>query len=343
MAKERNYYLDYFKGIACIAVVFFHVKMPHYYVDGIIQSMFRWAIPLFFMISGFYCVVREEDDIRQKMMPKIKHIFLINAIGCAYYFVFQLMIALFGNSHGSMQDLLDRFGMMFNGKTMFEWLVLNQDPFINIMWFTSALLYCYVLMWAIAKWNLYQVCYRLIPVLIIIHLVLGNVLCLFGIDTNLVIYRNFVLFGMPFFMLGHLFRQKKEWLKEKVSVRLCYGLILGGMVLSVVEWSLFTRQEMFVGSILTVIGIFVLTLHRPECGKKSLLTVIGQKYSLFIYITHASVNIVLDRFVGEPLMAHNAVYMVYGFVKVVIVFVACLIGGIVFYRLLNLLKFRGVK
>jgi len=343
VTKERNYYLDFFKGIACIAVVFFHVKLPAYYADGVIQAMFRFAIPLFFMVSGFYCVVKPGDNVEQKLFPKIKHIFWINAIGCLYYFVFQLLIALLGDSHGSMQDFINRFGMMFNAKTMFEWLVLNQDPFANIMWFTSALLYCYILMYVIAKCNLYKVTYWLIPVLLAVHLVLGNILYLFGTDTNLVWYRNFLLFGIPFFMLGHLFSRKKEWLMAKVPIKGCYICICGGMLLSVLEWFLFSRQELFVGSIITVIGILVLTFHRPQGGEKSLVTVIGKKYSLFIYITHLSVSIVLDRFVGTPLMRSESAYMVYRYLKVVIVVAVCAVGGFVFYKILDLLKKRGAR
>ena len=51
MAKgRRNQYLNYWKGIACFGVVFVHTRFPVEQLDGILQTIFRFAVPLFFMV-----------------------------------------------------------------------------------------------------------------------------------------------------------------------------------------------------------------------------------------------------------------------------------------------------
>ena len=202
LQKKCNHYLNYWKGIACFGVVFFHTRFPFDTLDGILQTIFRFAIPLFFMTSGYFCYGEDRGLVEKKMPAKIKRIFWINLGGCVYYFFVQLAIAILGDSHGSMEDVTERMHMMFNKETMVNWLVFNQDPFVHIMWFTSALLYCYFLFWVINHFNLYRLFYGLIPVLLVIHLIVGNAMVLFGMEIPKIYYRNFLLFGLPF---GFLF------------------------------------------------------------------------------------------------------------------------------------------
>ncbi|MBQ2800383.1 MAG: acyltransferase [Lachnospiraceae bacterium] len=343
LQKKQNYYLNFWKGLACFGVVFFHTRFPVYTLDGILQSFFRAAIPLFFMVSGYFCYGEDRGVVEKKLPAKIKRIFWINLGGCLYYFVMQLSIAVFGDSHGSMADVIERFQMMFNKETMVNWLVFNQDPFVHIMWFTSALLYCYLLFWIINHFNLYQVSYGLIPVLIVIHLVLGNVLVLFGIEITKIFYRNFLLFGFPFFMLGNWLHKHQKGILEKLTEEKCKLIFLPGLVLGVVEWFLMGRHEMYIGSLLIVISVFGLSLHQPEKKKNSFITKIGTEYSLFIYIVHYSLMLVMERFAEKVIIPGSKAYYVYYFARPFVIFGICLMGAWIFYKLLSVIKNRRKK
>lgn len=336
--KKQNYYLNFWKGIACFGVVFFHIRFPIYTLDGILQSMFRFAIPLFFMISGYFCYGEDRGFVEKKLPAKMKRIFWINLGGCFLYFVIQLAIAVFGDSHGSMEDLLERLHMMFNKEAMVNWLVFNEDPFIHIMWFTSALLYCYILFWIINHFNLYRLFYGLIPVLLGIHLVLGNVLVLFGIEITKCYYRNFLLFGLPFFMLGNWLHKHQSGVVEKLSVEKCRQILFVGLILGVVEWLLIGRHEIYLGSILVVMSAFTLSMHQPEKKEDSFITKIGGEYSLFVYIVHSSLMIVLERFAEKLIVPYSTAYYAYYFARPFLIFGMCLIGACLFYKLLNMLK-----
>ncbi len=341
--RKRNHYLNYWKGIACFGVVFFHTRFPHYTLDGILQSMFRFAIPLFFMVSGYFCYGENRKLVEEKLPAKTKRIFWINLAGCLYYFVVQLAIAVLGDSHGSMQDVIDRFHMMFNKETIVNWLVFNQDPFVHIMWFTSALLYCYFLFWVINHFNLYKVFYGLIPVLIAIHLVLGNMLVVFRMEIDKHYYRNFLLFGIPFFMLGNWLHKNQGSILEKFNVEKCRVILLLGVILGVGEWFLVGRHEIYIGSILVVMSIFIMALHQPEKKENSFITKIGKEHSLFIYIVHYSLMLGMERFAEKGVSSGTTIYYVYYFARPFLVFGISLMGAWVFNKLLGVLKNRRDK
>lgn len=336
--KQRNYYLNFWKGIACFGVVFCHTRLPFYTLDGMIQSMFRFTIPLFFMVSGYFCYGEDRELIEKKLPAKIKRIFWLNFVGCLYYFIMQLAIAVFGDSHGSMADVIERFHMMFNKETMINWLVFNQDPFVNIMWFTSALLYCYLLFWLFNHFNLYRLCYGLIPVLLVVHLALGNVLVLFGIQIPIVYYRNFLLFGLPFFALGNWLHKHQDCILEKLSKKKCQFILVLGLILGAGEWFMVGRREMYLGALLVVACMFVLSLHQPEKKKDSFITKIGTEYSLFIYIVHYSLILVMERFAEKIIVSDSIGYYVYYSARPFLVFGICLVMGCVFYKVLDTLK-----
>jgi len=52
--KQYNNCLDFIKGIACIFVVFMHCEFPG--IMGIVvQTISRFCVPFFFMVSGYFC------------------------------------------------------------------------------------------------------------------------------------------------------------------------------------------------------------------------------------------------------------------------------------------------
>lgn len=338
--KRKNEFLNYLKGIACFGVVFFHVKLPDTTLDGVIQAMFRFAIPLFFMISGYFCDTSDKELLGKRMPKKCRHILNISILGCVYYFIFQMMIALFGESHGSITDVMDRLRQFFNKKTLFEWIVFNQDPFINIMWFTFALLYCYLILWVINHFDWYTKAFRLILPLLMAHLVMGNILVLFDITIEKMYYRNFLFFGLPFLLLGTWIRRNQEKLCSVFTEKNCVVGMVSGTVLSVAEWFLFGRRELFFGSILFVLSAFIYAIHRPQVKQKSVLTLIGDKYSLFIYIVHYSLMIVLDRVVGKILSKAAFLEKIYAYTKPLLVFLTAVAGAYVFSGIMNAWNIR---
>lgn len=331
---KKNEFMNFLKGLACFGVVFIHVKLPDYVLDGVIQSVFRFAIPLFFMVSGYFCDTSDREKLEKKLPAKCKHILGISLVGCVYYFLFNVMIAVFGDSHGTVEAVVERITSLFEPRKLIEWAVFNQDPFVNILWFTFALLYCYLILWVVNHFNWYRKVFWCIPLFLGTHIIMGNLLILFGIEVSKLYYRNFLFYGLPFMLFGIWLRRNQERVLEKVSVKTACIFMAAGTILSPAEWFVFGRRELFIGSILFVLGGFVYALHKPEAKKNSLITVIGERYSLFIYIVHFSLISILDRFAYKLIPAGICV-TVYEYAKVLIIFVLSLMGAYIFEQLMK--------
>lgn len=342
-AGKRNECLDFWKGVACFGVVFFHTKIPDVVLDGVLQSFFRFAMPLFFMISGYYTYYADESVLQRKMPAKIKHIWNISLIGCVYYFFFHLAIGLFGDSHGSWSATVNRFAVLFTPKRILEWIVFNNDPFINIMWFTFALMYCYIILYMIDKYHLYRRAYAMIPLLIGVNLFLGNILYMTGVGVNKIYYRNYLFYGLPFLLLGNWLHRNHDRVCAGIKAKQCVVLIWAGAVVSTGEWFLYGRQELYVGSLFMVAGIFCYSMLCPTQKASALIAKIGSEYSLFVYIVHYSLISVFDRVFGRVVNKNSNVFLVYEYLKPLLIFMASVIMAVCFYHILRTAKRRWNK
>lgn len=342
MNKRRNYYLDFWKGIACFGVVFFHTYYAFYWenrdVGNMLKAFFRFAIPLFYMISGYYCYYADNAVTSQKLPNKIKHIFKINVVASIMWLFVQLMIGLLGDNHGGFSGMKDKLGEIFTFKKLLIWLFLNEDPFVKILWFLSALLYMYLAMILINRFNLYKASYVVAIICLVIHYLLGNVCKGFGIEINSIYYRNFLLMAFPFFMFGHYIHRNEKELLHKFSLKVCIFMLLLGELLTIPEWYFLDKTEISIGAVLAAFAIFVLSLHVPERKEKSVITYIGTELSLFIYIIHMAVKLVMDKVAEKLFYSFPKADLVYQVLKPLLCFGVSVVAGVLFYKVMNYLK-----
>ena len=69
MKKTRNSTLNALKGIACFSVVMLHCAFPGM-VGKIIYGIARFAVPLFFAISGYYVYSCNSKDVIRRLPKK---------------------------------------------------------------------------------------------------------------------------------------------------------------------------------------------------------------------------------------------------------------------------------
>ena len=72
--------------------------------------------------------------------------------------------------------------------------------------------------------------------------------------------------------------------------------------------------------------------------KKSLVSYIGADLSLFIYIMHMAVRLVLDRFTEFLFPPGSRGYRIYEIIRFLICFAICVVGGIVFNKMKEIVK-----
>lgn len=276
--KTKNDCLNVWKGIAAFAVVLIHCTLPG--VPGeIIKGIARFAVPLFFLISGYFAYGREDAVLRRREIHILR--LYVGAVA-VYYLWAAIRYFLSQRTFAQMGAELFPDG----GRTVSDLLLFNRTAMAPHLWFMGALVYCYLFYRLLARKRLEERGYLLIPVLLAANLLLGEGRGLTGIAVPVRWIRSFWLTGFPFFLWGSWFacREKQGGLQLHRGAGM--ALVAGGMLLSSVECLWSGYDELYVGSILTAGGLFSLALAFADLGKGSLLARIGERDSANIYLWH---------------------------------------------------------
>ena len=288
-SQKRNYTLEFVKGIACICVVLMHCEFPGY-LGTLVQCVSRFCVPFFFMISGYFCF---KNDRIVNYKNKIKHIAIITLFATLFY----LIIAVIGGN------------ISFSFKGLLFWLVFNQPIIIaGQMWFLFALLYDYILFGLTEKLKLTKYTAYALPVCLVMYIALAQGAHLFGISVPNMIYRNFLVEGLFFFSLGYWIHRKED--KLKFSNKLLIAVLVTTTLLCPVERLIMGRD--FGVNIMTfpqVTALFLLCLNNADKFRKSRLTVLGNRYSLYVYVLHPAIWHSLEKVYAVLNIGDNIIAM----------------------------------
>ena len=245
----------------------------------IIKGIARFAVPLFFLISGYFAYGREDAVLRRREIHILR--LYVGAVA-VYYLWAAIRYFLSQRTFAQMGAELFPDG----GRTVSDLLFFNRTAMAPHLWFMGALVYCYLFYRLLARKRLEERTYLLIPVLLAANLLLGEGRGLTGIAVPVRWIRSFWLTGFPFFLWGSWFacREKQGGLQLHRGAGM--ALVAGGMLLSSVECLWSGYDELYVGSILTAGGLFSLALAFADLGKGSLLARIGERDSANIYLWH---------------------------------------------------------
>ena len=274
--KEYNYCLDVLKGIACIFVVFMHCEFPGL-LGTAVQCVSRFCVPFFFMVSGYYYFHDEQwsrEEKRSYALRKIRHLGGIILPAVCLYLAFAVV----------------RGGVTAVSAEQIVGFVLFNQPFIiaGQLWFLFALLYDYLVFAVIDRFDLREKSYYCIPVLMAAYICLAQGAHLAGISVQNMYYRNFLVEGLCFFLLGNWIRSRKDRLN--LTNRALLAVIILSTLLCPVERMLMGRD--FGVNIVTfpqVTALFLYGLNNPTKGKGSVLGRLGGKLSMLVYIFHPAV------------------------------------------------------
>lgn len=276
--KTKNDCLNVWKGIAAFAVVLIHCTLPG--VPGeIIKGIARFAVPLFFLISGYFAYGREDAVLRRREIHILR--LYVGAVA-VYYLWAAIRYFLSQRTFAQMGAELFPDG----GRTVSDLLFFNRTAMAPHLWFMGTLVYCYLFYRLLARKCLEERAYLLIPVLLAANLLLGEGRGLTGIAVPVRWIRSFWLTGFPFFLWGSWFACREKQGRLQLHRGAGMALVAGGMLLSSVECLWSGYDELYVGSILTAGGLFSLALAFADLGKGSLLARIGERDSANIYLWH---------------------------------------------------------
>lgn len=139
---RRNHGLDLLKAISAFMVICIHVPFPGV-VGTIITPLARIAVPLFFMITGYYYSFTKEHNRVNHQIYKIIRLFVGSNM---LYLLWNLIKAYITNNSVST-----KLSEMLNAKSMLKFLLLNESPFSGHLWYLGALLYALLIVMLFEK------------------------------------------------------------------------------------------------------------------------------------------------------------------------------------------------
>ena len=284
MSRNRN--IDILKGIACLGVVIIHSSFPGIF-GKLIAYLFKFAVPIFFMVSGYYLynsnLAKKEkiNKLQHKAFRTLKLLLFSEGI----YFIYNIILIFFGIK--TWQSIsFNYYDVLIN--------IFTGTFFNGTLWFIYALLYTYIILIILEKLNLnYPNRKYLIFALsiLILHIVSRVILKNFSIydDYGLVrLFRSALLYGLPFVMIGYYLRSNK--IKIKLSFRKMSLLFFLGYCISIGQY-LITKQSLDqdFGTLLSSASLFIYFISEKQINNWNLLGNIGQYLSTDIYILHYGV------------------------------------------------------
>ena len=291
--KNRNMSLDVLKLIASYVVVFIHFKFSGLTGD-IVDALARFAVPVFFMVSGYFAY----SNSTEKIISKMKNIIKIYFWGAVIYICFYGILTLYDiGIKGAMW-----YGISyFNPVIVVKFIVFNVPRSSEHLWFLVALIYVYGLHYFIAKWKIKESIYLWIGVVLLaIHLLLGVGLSSIGIVIPICVIRNFLFMGYPFYCIGMLIRKNEDLVHKKITYKRAMILILIGVIETVISYFISGKNELFVGSVLVAVSLLVISLKAKDIQINELVSMVARTSS-GIYLIHIMLGNIIERIVSTDI------------------------------------------
>ncbi len=271
---NRNIGIDCLRLLAALAVVILHtqisLKVPAE-VKRYIFIGFRFAVPVFFIISGYALAPK-------LLSPQLEIATVLSRLAKIFLGALLLYLPLFLVWEGAevLYTRLNSFSLLAIG-TGFH------------LWFVSSLFFGLLMVSLIngTKANL------LLPAisfsLLILCIGLNYYQRFLPLDTGFIRYLN----SIPLIYFGMVFRKipkRRIWDSDFLGPI----LLITGILLTILEVALVRNSghptnidfEFSLGIILTSIGLFLSSLNLPKTHFLTFLATLGRRYSLGIYIIH---------------------------------------------------------
>ena len=283
---DRNRWLDLIKWLSSFMVVFIHVKFKGEFAY-IVTALARFAVPLFFMISGFFTYKINAEKIRNRMLK----LFLLYVIASVIYHSWAILSSIkdFG-----INGLFLYIKRTFTLNNLVCFLLFNVPFSSSHLWFLLSVIYVYAIWWLVVRFGdkfvLLLSCFCLF-----FHFILGNLLpilrvdlSIFSINNKLVLIRNWLLMGLPFFGFGYLTNKNKEKLFNiKWWGLIC--LIVFGFLETLIGYYFFGRFELYIGSTAIAFALIMVALKLEGKPINKLLVTLSST-STDIYIYHIIIS-----------------------------------------------------
>lgn len=327
-SKTRNISLDLVKVIASFSVVCIHYMFSGE-VGVIIKAVARFAVPFFFVISGFFAYY----DNSTKMLKKAFNIAKIYIYSFLLYFVYGAARELLLGRASGVAEYVCTY---LRASTILNFLIHNTTISAAHLWFLPALVYCYLVFCGIKKSKLSDnILFIISASLLVVRLLIGEVLGFLGIvEMNTNYFPNFIFVGLPFFALGMFVRKYQSHLGRFSITALI--LMLGiGVLETIVSVHFFKPHMLYLGTPLIVFSLVLIALKYGDKKYSEVVNAFSQ-LSTCIYIFHVAIGGTIETVISRATNWGNS--LLWTNIKPFVVFVLAVVFSLIFKTLVNTLK-----
>lgn len=276
-----------------IDTLFIHVPFPGK-VGAYFTTLTRVAVPVFFMITGYFY---SDTVARHKEKQQIKKIFYLVVEANLLFFIWNITLVVLRRD-----SIMSYMQSIFSGKNMLKFLLFNESPLAVHLWYLGAIFYVLAIVLLVDKFQCRKILYDLTPVLLIADLLFGKYsLLIFHREFPYILVRNFLCVGIPYFCIGNIIREKR--CSEKWDKAVFLVLIVIFMITSLAERfvlvnaGLNATRDHYLSTTFLAICLFIYTLKSNWHNKD--LAMVGRKYSTWLYILHPIFITVFSMIVGK--------------------------------------------
>ena len=295
MGVSRASSLDVLKCAAAFFVVCIH------YGERGISPIVRCAVPIFFVITGYYYPMMVEKG---KFWKHIRKLLMMVICASALYGINELQTMI---NLGTLDKWISN---TFRLKSIVGMIVYNGTLFGFHLWYFYAALYCLIIFHYADKWRLTKWLRYASPLLLLV-LFFSNFKPIPHVPT-----RTFLFMGLPCMMIGRCIRENNDKAFRFLSnERYLWIFTFGSLLLAYGEMFLFRTmyhdrgaREMYIFTLPVFLPYFYWALRHPQFGEGSWMAIIGRKYSAYIYIFHILVGRTLLLYIekGDSLLIKAA-------------------------------------
>lgn len=300
---SRDIGIDALKAVAAFCVVVIHSSRQ---LDALnsdmghaINAFARLGVGCFFVISGYYFPLLVERGRFKGHLIKILKVALWSML---LYFLFNLVYyqVVWHDFMIPVTRCLDRGNIV-------DFLLWNACHVEMHLWYLFAIGYAMVFCWLFYRYDKKEALYGVALVLFCAGVVWGWI-------GEYSMQRNWLFYGIPFVAAGIFIRENHSFFYG-VKIWILLVAMCGSLTINVIEAMLLdVSRDFYFFSLVAAMSAMALAIrlgeviNRVEATAVGFLSIVGVKYSMYIYIFHIAVKRVLDfvlpHFGIAPTMFH---------------------------------------
>ena len=209
----------YLRLILMLFVCFWAFGCPE--PTGIVSFISGFAVPAFYVLSGYYVLENKMEVRIEKTLSKIKRTAICFAFVLLFYVAVNVVVMF-----------IYHLPFEFSKRLIFNFLVLNLWPLTigDNIWFIQAMLYAYIIIFIADKLKLMKYYKIFLVILFIIMFVTGEFAgaLRFNILGYPYIPGNWLTRALPYILIGRLLREKKRSLMKVQFWKYLIAFVIGG-------------------------------------------------------------------------------------------------------------------